>query len=717
MRFHNGSHRDPGPLARPNTLCGHRAAQLCGEDMNGGDPKPVPDDHQGPPVHRFAPSSLIVGLVAAMSLAFTVTPAPTGDEATADDDIAYLAEDQAGDANGINGQGLPAVGDSVPSTSTDPAQVAEADLLSARVTSTWWTQRGADGLRDHIFTGVQFRTGLAAQPGPDSAPVLHRFIGSIGDCEIWIQFAAGGPGGAGHGTASARLGGTVCGTSDDPTTISHDEISWAWDPVTSEAVVTIDARFVPLLGDLLVDGATYQLTELDVQVHAVTGDTAVVIDHMPGEGASTTLGTDVPPDEEPPPLDGGHTGGPGNDVPPDTTALCGRYADGTTGSTPTQGEDRTGAGADTLTLGMHAPATGAAPLPTTSFQEASDLYWRAVAEDCGETVLGRSTVEVEIRDDQYDPSKAGQVCKELATRSFLLLGGGGTDQVQRCGQLAAIDAFPYFSVGVTEAGLRDNAWYFGSTMSFREQGGLLAEYVAANPDELEPLGPDARIGTIVTDTINYDDALQGWQEGLATNELESLLTVRPTKNDDTWMRSVARDFQQEGIEVVYFLNAPTILLDFAREADETYGYNPLYIGVASDTSLNAVLRGGCNEPGRRLDGGVWLSGTPGLDAAPTAFFEAADAFEVPADDIALRMWSFAEQQRQLLEAYEEVFGHDITREDFRAFVEDSDVTTERTFPAASWSPSDHFPSEAMHVVQANCELEEHVTLHVDAQGF
>ena len=85
---------------------------------------------------------------------------------------------------------------------------------------------------------------------------------------------------------------------------------------------------------------------------------------------------------------------------------------------------------------MHAPVTGAAPLPAESFEKSNDLYWRYVTEIKGEKVLGRSKVNVAFKDDKYTPNTAIQACRELASSAFLLVGAGGTDQIQACAQFA-----------------------------------------------------------------------------------------------------------------------------------------------------------------------------------------------------------------------------------------------------------------------------------------
>src|SRR5205085_8932813 len=115
------------------------------------------------------------------------------------------------------------------------------------------------------------------------------------------------------------------------------------------------------------------------------------------------------------------------------------------GSTKVIGTTRTGVDKDKIVVAIHAPVTGAAPLPATSFEKARDLYWRYVIETKGEKILGRSKVDVIFKDDRYQPNTAVQACRELASQAFVLVGGGGTDQIQACGRFANQAKVPYFS--------------------------------------------------------------------------------------------------------------------------------------------------------------------------------------------------------------------------------------------------------------------------------
>ena len=95
---------------------------------------------------------------------------------------------------------------------------------------------------------------------------------------------------------------------------------------------------------------------------------------------------------------------------------------GANSASPTPGAnvDRTGVTPNTIVIGLHAPVTGAAPFPTTSFQEGKDLYFRYINDKGG--INGRK-VQVVFQDDQYDPSHAQQVCKQMVeqNRVFLLV--------------------------------------------------------------------------------------------------------------------------------------------------------------------------------------------------------------------------------------------------------------------------------------------------------
>jgi ABC-type branched-subunit amino acid transport system substrate-binding protein len=389
--------------------------------------------------------------------------------------------------------------------------------------------------------------------------------------------------------------------------------------------------------------------------------------------------------------DGG-TGDDGGGTPPPEDARP-RDTGGGSGSREPQGSDRTGVTAESITLAVHAPVTGAAPLPSTSFEKSRDLYWRWVIEEKGQKILGRRKVDVIFADDRYEPTTAIQVCRQLASRAFLLTGGGGTDQIQACGRFAGQARVPYFSAGVTEAGLEGNPWYFAASMTYKQQGPLLAEYVAKN-------FPGKKVGAIVTQTPNFNDAVSGWDAGRKRYDLPYTETLRHPKGNTSWYSGYAKQLHEAGAQVVFMLTSPLDYIRFAQVADDA-GYDFQYVGVGVTKGLNDVLRSGCDQ----VDGGVFFSPFPALETAEKLdpeFLQAARKFGVAADDIAWAIWGSSKLLHESFKAYERVFGNDLTREDFRALVESSGRVKTGVYPDVEYSPQNHFGGTAVHVLKADC---------------
>ena len=381
---------------------------------------------------------------------------------------------------------------------------------------------------------------------------------------------------------------------------------------------------------------------------------------------------------------GGGTGGGG-------TGGGGGGGGGTTAQP--RGTDMTGLTPAKITLAIHAPATGAAPLPTTSFERYGDLYWRWITEVKKEKVLGRGDVEVLFRDDKYTPSSARQVCREMMSKAFIVIGGGGTDQVQACGDLANSNNVPYVSAGVTERGLRGLPWYFAVSMSYKQQGELLAQWVKKQ-------FPNKKTAMIVTDTPNFDDAVEGWEAAAARHGIPYYKTLKHPKGDTSWYNSYGNDLQENGVKVVYFLSSPVDYIQFAKVNDDAAFQ---FVGVGVTQGLNAIMSTGCPA----IHGGTFFSPFPGLDKADElapGFNQAAEALGMAApDDIALALWVTNAAIHEVFKRYEATFGTRLTREDFRALLETQRGITTGVGPELNYSPQDHFGARQVHVLKANCD--------------
>lgn len=405
---------------------------------------------------------------------------------------------------------------------------------------------------------------------------------------------------------------------------------------------------------------------------------------------------------------GGGTGGTGGTGDAGGTGDTGDTEGGEGEQQPqVRGSDRTGVTDDTVRLAAHAPVTGAAPLPAPAFEEASDLFYRWYTEVQGNELLGGREVEVTFANDQYQPSTAAQVCRQLVQNHFMLFGAGGTDQIQTCGRIAERANAPYFSAGVTEEGLRGLDWYFAFSMSYRQQGRLLAEYVDREYG-------DQTVAAVITDTANFDDAVEGWEAGVAEQGFDYHGTLRHPRGDSGWYTSFARQLREAGVDVVYVLVAPVDYIRFAQQGREQ-GFDPQFVGVGITEALNPVLHSGCPH----VDNGEFFSPFPGLDWVrdnDPEFFEAADHFGVEANDIAYAIWAQAKQVVELFEQYEARFGPDLTREQFRAFTAQATVDS-GVFPPVSYSPDDRFGASSTHQLRADCSIEEHVTIETFVSSF
>jgi ABC-type branched-subunit amino acid transport system substrate-binding protein len=433
------------------------------------------------------------------------------------------------------------------------------------------------------------------------------------------------------------------------------------------------------------------------------------------DGLSVDPGSDVATGGDTPVDSGAVSGGAAVGGPAASGGTGGAAAGGaTTGSggaaqLKITGKDRTGVSAAAINLAVHAPVTGAAPLPAESFEKSNDLYWRYVTEMQGQKILGRTKVNVAFKDDKYTPNTAIQACRELSTSSFLLVGAGGTDQIQACAQFAEKSNIPYLSPGVTEVGLTGLKNYFAVSVSYAAQTELLAQYVKKNFS-------GKKVGAIITNTPNFDDAANAWEKAVKTHGLNYYKTLRHPKGNNSWITTYASEMKSNGVEVLFFLSAPVDYIQFAQQAG-TQGYHPQYVGVGISKGLNAVLGAGCPD----VDKGIFFSPFPGLDWARAnlkEFFAAGQKFGKPTDDLALALWGLASVQHEMFKRYEQVYkSTDLTREDFVKMLQTQAGIASTVFPQLSYSPTSHFGAKQVHVLQADCASGEHKTLATFASNF
>jgi hypothetical protein len=349
--------------------------------------------------------------------------------------------------------------------------------------------------------------------------------------------------------------------------------------------------------------------------------------------------------------------------------------------------DTTGVTASAITVGFHAPLTGAAPLKASSFSAGNSLYWDKGNDGKPIEVYGRR-VKVVFQDDQYNPSHARLVCQQMAEgqNAFLLIGGGGTDQIQACAQYAATRGIPYVSVGTTEIGLRSLPNYFPFSMSYAQQAKLVVQYVR----NVLKVTDAARVAAVVTNTANFDDFVDALTKAFPGVKLfRNDKSERGSNRASSLCTGTVKNF-----DVVITPNAPAYYLEMAGAAR----CKPLYVGPGVTNGLDQVADLGCKSDQSTLNA-RFFSPSPSFDDALKSKHDPLFRKVAPsdADDIVWLLWGLSKTIHQMLLAA----GPNLSRQGFNAAMETARIHT-GVFPDLAYAPRDHFGATQVSVLKNVC---------------
>ncbi|MFP5321031.1 MAG: ABC transporter substrate-binding protein [Acidimicrobiia bacterium] len=370
--------------------------------------------------------------------------------------------------------------------------------------------------------------------------------------------------------------------------------------------------------------------------------------------------------------------------------------------------DRTGITDTEIVIGVHAPVTGAAPIPQSSFDEAKDVYWQFLNEQGG--LFGRK-VRVVFEDDQFDPRTAVAKCKKMVTedKAFLLIGGGGADQITACAQYANSVGVPYLSAGVNEEGLAGVRAYFALSETYAQQSAKLVQLTR------KQLG-GGKFGIAVADSGSFNDAHASIVRAAQEGGLDVVYNKRiPKSASQNQALGIAAEMSSSGAEVVYFLSSPTTFLNVAAAA-AGQGYRPQWIGPGLTSGLNTVAQVGCSAA-RSVDGAIFFSPFPQLDVIDRLDPDFRPSYGKyvggDPDDLAVALWGLNKTVHQLFLAA----GEGVTRQSFVQALEGGTPFETNVYPALQFSGQDHFGANASHVLQADCGSSSFKTIGTFVQGF
>ncbi|MEJ7582673.1 MAG: ABC transporter substrate-binding protein [Acidimicrobiales bacterium] len=362
---------------------------------------------------------------------------------------------------------------------------------------------------------------------------------------------------------------------------------------------------------------------------------------------------------------------------------------------------------DEIVIGVHAPVTGASPIPQESFDVGKDIYWKFLAEDAPDQLFGR-TVRVVFRDDKFNPNEAVRVCREMVEqeKAFLLVGGGGADQITACAKYADQAGVPYLSAGVNEAGLTDLSTYYATTLTYLAQAPLIIDLIKEKKF--------TKVGVVTADTPSFKDAHDAFVQAAEDEGLDIVLDTPINKTaSPTEALSVVQDLKGADADVVFLLASPTVYVLGLAMGARSQGFAPTWIGPGVTSGLNAVLTFGCPA----VEKGLFFSPFPGLDVIDEldpdftpSYPKYADGAE--ADDIGLALWAL---NKALALMFEET-GEDLGRAAFMNTIESTKEFANGIYPPVRITADDHLGGTGAHLLEADCTTKQYKTAEQFVEG-
>jgi branched-chain amino acid transport system substrate-binding protein len=362
----------------------------------------------------------------------------------------------------------------------------------------------------------------------------------------------------------------------------------------------------------------------------------------------------------------------------------------------------TGVSDETITMGIHAPLSGAAPVPSDSVQKGKDLYFRWLARN-NKSIAGRN-VRVVLKNDQYNPSTAVAVCKEMVQQDkvFLLSGAAGTDQIAACARYAESVGVPYISAGVTEQQVNTFRTYFATSMTYPDQAPLLVDLMTSK------LGAKREKNAMLFfNTASFADAANAFKAAAAKAGMRIHIDKRVSKNAGTAeARQAVQEFTLAGIKNVYVLTSPVFWINVLKQAN-TQAFRPQWVGVGISMTFDTVVTAACPD-GNSIDRAKFFSPFPAWvdsNKFDPNFQKAVRALNNEecnsagcGDDF---MWLSWLGSRTIADMFLKA-GRNLTRGGFVQAVEGMKNYRNGIGPALTFSSNDHFGAGQVHVNEARC---------------
>ena len=367
-----------------------------------------------------------------------------------------------------------------------------------------------------------------------------------------------------------------------------------------------------------------------------------------------------------------------------------------------------------VTIGIHSPLTGAAPLASNSVQRGAKVYWRWLRRK--DRAINGRYVRTVLMNDNYNPSQAVAVCKEMVEEDhvFLLAGilqGSGVNQVQACARYAASVNVPYVSLGMTKLRLKRLPRYFAVTPTWPREGRLAADFLVSRRSAKRDEN-----AIVWMNTPTFEDTHDAFvrtmeKRGAAITFDRSV----PKTATQTHAQETVAEMKALGIDNVFIMTTPVWFLQVLQSAG-SQGFRPLWTGPSTiTTSGDAVAAVACRQDN--------FGNTRFLSPLP-AFHDRDDfdlkhdramrkIYDANGDSITWLGWAGSKAIARLLDGAD----RDLTRRRFARRTERDRRFQTGIFPPFGFTPRDHFGGKRVHVLKMDCNRRAWVTARRSVRNF
>ncbi|MDP9067287.1 MAG: ABC transporter substrate-binding protein [Actinomycetota bacterium] len=355
-----------------------------------------------------------------------------------------------------------------------------------------------------------------------------------------------------------------------------------------------------------------------------------------------------------------------------------------------------------IKIGVHASLTGAVPLPGDSVQKGANLLWEWLKER-NRPVNGRH-VEVVLKNDNYNPSQAVAVCKQMVEQdnvfllSGLMSGSNGGDQTLSCARYAASVGVPYVTIGSYKLGVRELRNYFAVTMPMEEQAPLLVDHLVSDLAARRDVN-----GIVRYDTPMYEQVHDRWVTAMAKREAPVAYDRALSRGAATTeAQLIVREMKTAGVENVTMLVSPIFFLQVLRAA-ETQEFAPLWNGVGLTMTISDEIASiGCRNG--TIGGARFLSPLPAFidrDSFDRTYDRAVEKVYPESsggDSVVWLGWATSKALKDMLE----LPGRRLTRQRFIRRAQSGRTMKTGILPPARFTRRDRFGGRSTHLLEARC---------------